>query len=207
MQFFTCFWSVSNLGASQENFKIIIIHHQPINAPTAGAQAFLMDYTYGERAMTQHAGPVRWWVLTTANAAETNGLTCFAKHGGTRDNKCLVTHSMTDQRCLTSAIVHRSALTVGPSSSSDFKISKITFKCIILTLRRVQAWVYNILTTILRERLMKWLHKIEGSSFDSQLGQMLAWSKVPNMRLHRVMSLYVYHNHVLCRNFSGVCSS
>jgi hypothetical protein len=24
------------------------IHHQPINVPTAGAQAFLMDYTYKE---------------------------------------------------------------------------------------------------------------------------------------------------------------
>jgi hypothetical protein len=35
-------------------------HHQPINVPTAGAQAFLMDYTKGERAITHHAGPV--WV-------------------------------------------------------------------------------------------------------------------------------------------------
>jgi hypothetical protein len=34
-------------------------HHQPIIVPTAGAQAFLMDYTYGERALTYHAGPVR----------------------------------------------------------------------------------------------------------------------------------------------------
>jgi hypothetical protein len=34
-------------------------HHQPINVPTAGAQAFLMDYPQGERAMTHHAGPVR----------------------------------------------------------------------------------------------------------------------------------------------------
>jgi hypothetical protein len=33
-------------------------HHQP-NVPTAGAQAILMDYTYGERAITHHAGPVR----------------------------------------------------------------------------------------------------------------------------------------------------
>jgi hypothetical protein len=28
-----------------------------------------------------------WWVLTTANAAGTNGLTCLPKHGGSRDNK------------------------------------------------------------------------------------------------------------------------
>jgi hypothetical protein len=34
-------------------------HHQPINAPTAGAQAFLMDYTLGERAITHPAGPVQ----------------------------------------------------------------------------------------------------------------------------------------------------
>jgi hypothetical protein len=38
-------------------------HHQPINVPTAGAQAFLMDYPQGERAITHNwpitAGPVR----------------------------------------------------------------------------------------------------------------------------------------------------
>jgi hypothetical protein len=34
-------------------------HHQPINVPTAGAQAFLMDYLQGEPAITHHAGPVR----------------------------------------------------------------------------------------------------------------------------------------------------
>jgi hypothetical protein len=60
-------------------------------------------------------------VLTTANAAETNDLTNLRKHEGARDNKFLVTHPMTNQRCLTSAIARRSALTVGPWSSS-FKI-------------------------------------------------------------------------------------
>jgi hypothetical protein len=59
-----------------------------------------------------------WWVLTTANAAGTNGLTCLPKHGGARDNKFLVTHSMPDQRCLTSTIVRRGALTAGLSSFS-----------------------------------------------------------------------------------------
>jgi hypothetical protein len=34
-------------------------YHQPINVPTAGARAFLMDYPQGERAITHHAGPVR----------------------------------------------------------------------------------------------------------------------------------------------------
>jgi hypothetical protein len=54
-----------------------------------------------------------WWVLTTANAPGSNGLTCLPKHGGTRVNEFLVTHPMTDQRCLTSAIARRSALTAG----------------------------------------------------------------------------------------------
>jgi hypothetical protein len=65
------------------------LHHQPINVPTAGAQTFL--------------------------AAGTNVLTCFLKHGGARDNKFMVNHPMTDQRCLTSAIAHRSAMSEADS--------------------------------------------------------------------------------------------
>jgi hypothetical protein len=34
-------------------------HHQPINVPTTGAKAFLMNYPQGEWAITHHAGPVR----------------------------------------------------------------------------------------------------------------------------------------------------
>ncbi|RVE49261.1 hypothetical protein evm_006055 [Chilo suppressalis] len=37
-----------------------------------------------------------WWVLTTADAAGTNGLTCLPKHGGAHVIKFLVTHPMTD---------------------------------------------------------------------------------------------------------------
>jgi hypothetical protein len=55
--------------------------------------------------------------LTTANAAGTNGLTYLPTHGGARNNNFLVTHPMTDQRCLTSATTRRSALTAEPSSS------------------------------------------------------------------------------------------
>jgi hypothetical protein len=33
-------------------------HHQRINVSTADAQAFLMDYTEEERAITHHAGLV-----------------------------------------------------------------------------------------------------------------------------------------------------
>jgi hypothetical protein len=56
-----------------------------------------------------------WWVLTTANTAGINGLTCLPKHGWAHDSKFLVTHPMTDQRCLTSKIARRSALPAGPS--------------------------------------------------------------------------------------------
>jgi hypothetical protein len=41
------------------SFEQYYHHHQPINVPTAGAQAILMDYPQGERAITHHAGPVR----------------------------------------------------------------------------------------------------------------------------------------------------
>jgi hypothetical protein len=40
-------------------FGIHTYHHQPINVPTAGAEAFLMDYPQVERAITHVAGPVR----------------------------------------------------------------------------------------------------------------------------------------------------
>jgi hypothetical protein len=40
-------------------FYLELHHHKPINVPTAGAQAFLMEYPEGERAITHHAGPVR----------------------------------------------------------------------------------------------------------------------------------------------------
>jgi hypothetical protein len=33
--------------------------HHPVNVPTAGAQAFLMDYKQGKRAISHYAGPVR----------------------------------------------------------------------------------------------------------------------------------------------------
>jgi hypothetical protein len=65
----SCFVSLNHLCTNRKVLKneyyafIIKVHHhhhhQPINVPTAGAQAFLMDYPQGERAITQHAGPVR----------------------------------------------------------------------------------------------------------------------------------------------------
>jgi hypothetical protein len=52
-----------------------------------------------------------WRVITTAIAAGTSSLTCLPNNGGARDNKFLVTHLMTDQRCLTSVIARRNAPT------------------------------------------------------------------------------------------------
>ncbi|RVE47841.1 hypothetical protein evm_007472 [Chilo suppressalis] len=57
-----------------------------------------------------------WRVLTTADVAGTNGLTCPPKHGGTRDRGFLVAHPMADhcENCFTSMIA---AEPHAPSSS------------------------------------------------------------------------------------------
>ncbi|RVE42647.1 hypothetical protein evm_012699 [Chilo suppressalis] len=58
----------------------------PINVPTVGAQAFPID-GIGRLGHDPPRGPsADWWVLTTADAAGTNGLTCLPKHGGARDS-------------------------------------------------------------------------------------------------------------------------
>jgi hypothetical protein len=46
------------LWAKKENWKPKG-HHQPINFPSAGVQAFLMDYPHEKRALTFYEGPVR----------------------------------------------------------------------------------------------------------------------------------------------------
>ncbi|RVE42536.1 hypothetical protein evm_012816 [Chilo suppressalis] len=84
----------------------IVHHHQPINVPTAGAQAFPMD-GIGRLGHDPPRGPsADWRVLTIADTAGTNGLTCLPKHGGARDRRFLVTHPMTDhcENCLNSTI-------------------------------------------------------------------------------------------------------
>ncbi|RVE45692.1 hypothetical protein evm_009662 [Chilo suppressalis] len=81
-------------------------HHQSINVLTAGAQAFPMD-GIGRLCHDPAREPsTDWRVLTTADAAGTNGLKCLPKHEGTRDRRFLVTHPMTDhcESCLTSTI-------------------------------------------------------------------------------------------------------
>ncbi|RVE42535.1 hypothetical protein evm_012815 [Chilo suppressalis] len=77
---------------------------EPISVPTAGAQAFPMD-GIGRLGHDPPRGPsADWRVLTTADAAGTNGLTCLPKHGEARDSKFLFTHPMIDhcESCLIS---------------------------------------------------------------------------------------------------------
>ncbi|RVE46568.1 hypothetical protein evm_008803 [Chilo suppressalis] len=62
------------------------IQEPPINVPTAGAQAFPMD-GIGRLGHDPPRGPsADWWVLTTADAAGTNGVTCLPKHGEAPDS-------------------------------------------------------------------------------------------------------------------------
>ncbi|RVE50541.1 hypothetical protein evm_004768 [Chilo suppressalis] len=94
-------------GMDEKKFRLEVLAFQPINVPTAGAQAFPMDGI----GRLGHDPPRRpsadWWVLTTADAAGTNGLTCLPKHRVARDTKFLVSHPMTNhyESCLTSTIV------------------------------------------------------------------------------------------------------
>jgi hypothetical protein len=108
-------WDKGTMMMITRLFKISLyfFHYQPINAPTAGAQDFLYRLTGHNPPHGPSAG---CWVLTIANATGANSSTCLPKHRGARDNKFLVTHPMTDLRCLTSAIARQSAM-IGPSSS------------------------------------------------------------------------------------------
>jgi hypothetical protein len=82
---------------AEEIAEVSQIHHQPINVPTAGAQAFLFGLPTRRTDHSPPRGPSEdWWVLMTANAAGTNGLTCLPKHGGARNGKVLVIHPKTD---------------------------------------------------------------------------------------------------------------
>ncbi|RVE40654.1 hypothetical protein evm_014696 [Chilo suppressalis] len=99
--------SRSHLTAGQLNTRYNHHHHQPINLPIAGAQAFPMD-GIGRLGYDPPRGPsADWQVLKTADAAGNNGLTCLLKHGGAPDNMDLVTHPMNDhcKSRLTSMIV------------------------------------------------------------------------------------------------------
>jgi hypothetical protein len=88
-------------------------HHHQLNAPTAGARAFLIDLPTRRTGHNPLRGiSVDWWVLTTANTAGTNGLTCLPKHfGHPFDNRPVL---------LSFRGPTPSALTAGPSSSSGW---------------------------------------------------------------------------------------
>jgi hypothetical protein len=93
-------WNIHNYHTRHLHYH----NHHLFNVPTAGT--FLMDCL--QRGYNPSRGPsADWWVLTTANTAGTNDLTCLPKHGGARDNEFLVTHLMTDHCYLASAIVRR----------------------------------------------------------------------------------------------------
>jgi hypothetical protein len=51
--------ALARVASPHSGLLVRLHHHQPINVPTAGAQAFLMDYPQGERAINHHAGPER----------------------------------------------------------------------------------------------------------------------------------------------------
>ncbi|RVE52231.1 hypothetical protein evm_003150 [Chilo suppressalis] len=69
-----------------------------------------------------------WWVLTTADAAGTNGLTCLPKHGGARDSKFLVTHPMTDHCESTTYSGHYTAYCKHPYTGDwhEYNDSRVT---------------------------------------------------------------------------------
>jgi hypothetical protein len=57
--------------------------YKNIDIPNAGAMALIVDRnSLGERAVTPRGPSAIRWVLTTANAAGINGLTCLPKHEG-----------------------------------------------------------------------------------------------------------------------------
>ncbi|RVE43467.1 hypothetical protein evm_011884 [Chilo suppressalis] len=84
-------WEAAGCGVAEESLngdpeashKAV---YKPINVPTAGAQAFPMDGVERLSHDPPRGPSADWWVLTTADAGETNGLTCLPKHGGARDS-------------------------------------------------------------------------------------------------------------------------
>jgi hypothetical protein len=113
------------------NFLFLTFIISLLMSPLLEHRPFLWITHLENRHNPPRGSSAGWWVLTTTNAGGTNGLTCLPKHGGVRNNKFLVTHSMTQQRCLSSAIPKeeelRSALTAGSSPISNFSIHLYTF--------------------------------------------------------------------------------
>jgi negative regulator of replication initiation len=57
------------VGSVVDIASATIHHHQPINVPTARAQAFLMDHPQRTVHNPPRGPSADWWVITTANVA------------------------------------------------------------------------------------------------------------------------------------------
>jgi hypothetical protein len=55
-------------------------HHQPIILRTTGAQASLWILIRRTNHNLTHGNSADWWMLTTTNTNETNGLMLLSKH-------------------------------------------------------------------------------------------------------------------------------
>jgi hypothetical protein len=58
-------------------------HHLPINVPISEAQAFLMDYPQGERAISTRA---QCGLVVANDCKYSPDQRCFPKHRGARDD-------------------------------------------------------------------------------------------------------------------------
>jgi hypothetical protein len=80
---------------------VIIIDINLLMSSLLGYRSRLWIYPQGERAKTNHAGPVR---IASEEYSRDQRLK-VPKHGGACDSKFLVTHPMTNQCCLAFTIV------------------------------------------------------------------------------------------------------
>jgi hypothetical protein len=78
------------------NISLLIIIISLLMSPLLGHRPSLWITHKGNGHNPPRGPSAGWQVLTTANAAGTDGLTCLPKHGGVQDNKFLVTHLMID---------------------------------------------------------------------------------------------------------------
>jgi hypothetical protein len=121
-----------------------------VNVPTTGAQALLMDPTKRTGHSPPHGLSADSWVLTTANAAGTNGLMCLPKQRA-RDDTFFITQptSTLCERCLTSTIVRRAHWPRGhraPKSTPKrkAKINRLNFdKEIDMNLKIIYGYFYK----------------------------------------------------------------
>jgi hypothetical protein len=101
-----CFYTHSRLCSAKSAYKAYLLYHESLlMSPLLGHGLSLWIYPQGERAIPTTRAKCG---LVGDNDCKysRDGLTCIPKHGRARD-KFLVTHPMTDQCCLASAIERR----------------------------------------------------------------------------------------------------